>query len=246
MSGVLHALRRCVAPVACNPTGPPMRGIEELWKGGYLDPSLPASVKNSLAVAGDAWPARLLRQKSFDDLHKLWFVLLKEKNLLLGERWAAWQAKTQMKHPERLKKVKLSMKRILTVLSRRAIHEQCLFAQRLLQQQQKREALELQRHELERHMLQLQQKIRLQQRQQEQQQRSRSSLACLAWQQQLETAKSKHEELLILLKPLRHEVQSLLAPDWRYERRFSDLPGPITWRKEFLPVLRNKKKIFKF
>ncbi|CDJ37275.1 mitochondrial 39S ribosomal protein L47 domain-containing protein, putative [Eimeria tenella] len=212
---------------------------------GYLDPSLPAAAKHALAVTGDAWPARLLRNKSFEDLHKLWFVLLKEKNLLLGERWAAWQTKTQMKHPERLKKVKLSMKRILTVLSRRAIHEQCLFAKRLLQQQQKREALELQRHALEELLLQLQQRVRLQQ-QQQQHGRSSSSLACLAWQQQLEAAKAQHEEILIQLKPLREETQSLLAPSWQYEKRYSDLPGRITWRREALPVLQQRKKVFKF
>ena len=99
------------------------------------------------------------------------------------------------------------MKRILTVLSRRAIHEQCLLAKRLLQQQQKREVLELQRHELEKLLLLLQHKIRLQQQQpQQQQQRSSSSLALLAWQQQLEAAKARHEEILIHLKPLRDGI----------------------------------------
>ena len=109
------------------------------------------------------------------------------------------------------------MKRILTVLSRRAIHEQCLLARRLLQQQQKREALELQRHELERQLLMLQQKVRLQQRQQQQQQHdsssaSSSSLACLAWQHQMETVKSRHEEILLQLKPLRLGQLLSLSP----------------------------------
>ncbi|KAL8454242.1 hypothetical protein Emag_001511 [Eimeria magna] len=142
-------------------------------------------------------------------------------------------------------RVKLSMKRILTVLSRRAIHEQCLLARRLLQQQQKREALELQRHETERQLLLLQQKIRLQQ-QQQQQQGSTTSLACLAWQQQLEEAKARHEELLLQLQPLRLETQQLLSPDWRFERRSSDLPGPVSWRRERIPALRNRQKMFRF
>ncbi|KAL8435315.1 hypothetical protein Efla_002570 [Eimeria flavescens] len=190
MAGILHALRRCAVPSA-RISGPPKRGIEELWKGGYLDPSLPATAKETLAVAGDAWPAKLLRQKSFQDLHALWFVLLKEKNLLLGERGS------------RVKRVKLSMKRLLTVLSRRAIHQQCLLAQRLLQQQQKREALELHRHQTERQLLLLQHKIRLQQQQQQQGSSSSSSLAFHAWQQQLEEARAKHEEILLQLQPLR-------------------------------------------
>lgn len=74
-------------------------------------------------VAGRAWRASELRLKSFSDLHKLWFVLLKEKNMLLTERLAARTSLPRgtvlFKNPLRLRKVKLSMARIQVVLSER-------------------------------------------------------------------------------------------------------------------------------
>ncbi len=59
--------------------------------------------------------------KSFEVLHKLWYVLLKEKNLLLTEKYDCESRNVVMPHPERLHKVKLSMKRLKGVLAERKI-----------------------------------------------------------------------------------------------------------------------------
>lgn len=70
---------------------------------------------------GRAWKCSELRLKSFEDLHKLWYVLLKERNVLLTEFYDCESRNVQMPHPERLHKVKLSMKHIKQVLNERKI-----------------------------------------------------------------------------------------------------------------------------
>lgn len=58
--------------------------------------SLPIFNPEAKVPYGRSWRADELRVKSFEDLHKLWFVLIKELNLLftqkhearrLGQRW---------------------------------------------------------------------------------------------------------------------------------------------------------------
>ena len=94
-----------------------------------------------LLIKGRAWKAFFLRKKANDDLHKLWFVLLKEQNMLLSERkrLGKFQAKQagiyshlrkvcffKFKQNYRLnikfdknEKVKLSMSRIKCVMGER-------------------------------------------------------------------------------------------------------------------------------
>ena len=60
-----------------------------------------------------------LRLKSNEDLHKLWFVLLKERNMLLTMEEAYKDAFAAMPNPERLDKVELSMEHLEEVVRER-------------------------------------------------------------------------------------------------------------------------------
>lgn len=79
---------------------------------------------------GRSWHARELRRKSFDDLHKLWFVLYKERNMLLTEGHLARRHQTLMIQPERLRKVRKSMGAIKQVLGERKREKLASFALR--------------------------------------------------------------------------------------------------------------------
>jgi large subunit ribosomal protein L47 len=46
-----------------------------------------------------------LRTKSFDDLHKLWYVLLKERNMLATQKEIYQKAGQPMPRPDRIPKV---------------------------------------------------------------------------------------------------------------------------------------------
>ncbi|XP_053566140.1 39S ribosomal protein L47, mitochondrial [Bombina bombina] len=69
--------------------------------------------------SGDAWTEEQLRGKSNEDLHKLWYVLLKEKNMLLTLEQESKRQRLAMPSPERLTKVEDTMKRIDTVVTER-------------------------------------------------------------------------------------------------------------------------------
>lgn len=78
-------------------------------------------LKEQQVTSGKAWPAQLLRLKSDEDLHKLWYVLLKERNVLLSDAQLRRQNKNPAGPQDRKKKVNQSMARILTVLREREL-----------------------------------------------------------------------------------------------------------------------------
>ncbi|XP_048504374.1 uncharacterized protein LOC104899331 isoform X3 [Beta vulgaris subsp. vulgaris] len=55
-------------------------------------------------VYGRGWKASELRLKSWDDLHKLWYVLLKEKNMLMTQRQMLNAQNLRFPNPERISK----------------------------------------------------------------------------------------------------------------------------------------------
>lgn len=68
---------------------------------------------------GRAWKIEELRIKSNEDLHKLWFVLLKEKNMLLTMEHACKEEYQLFPNPERIDKVEESMKNLEDVVKER-------------------------------------------------------------------------------------------------------------------------------
>ena len=68
---------------------------------------------------GRAWRAEELRLKKDDDLHKLWYVLLQEKNKLKSDSLMSIQMGQYFYGNSNLLKVRLSMARLLTVVNER-------------------------------------------------------------------------------------------------------------------------------
>ena len=69
-----------------------------------------------------------MRGKSFEDLHKLWFVCLKERNRLLTERLWYRQEGRYLPDGIRLKKVRKTMARVKVVLGERERATRALLA----------------------------------------------------------------------------------------------------------------------
>ncbi|RLN49248.1 hypothetical protein BBJ28_00014880 [Nothophytophthora sp. Chile5] len=119
---LMGGMRLSVAPAA-------RRGIEEFFPvqtalGEQAKPDsltkVPTNVGAKTVVVGGDWKAWMLREKSTEDLHKLWFVLLKERNALLTERQQCRAKSMAMPNPTRRTKVKKSMARLKLVLHERS------------------------------------------------------------------------------------------------------------------------------
>lgn len=70
-------------------------------------------------TVGRQWSAKELRRKSYEDLHGLWYVLYKERNMLLTEQQLSRRRQLIFPQPERFKKVQKSMGAIRQVLGER-------------------------------------------------------------------------------------------------------------------------------
>ncbi|XP_075274396.1 large ribosomal subunit protein uL29m [Opisthocomus hoazin] len=90
------------------------KGLEEFFDD-------PRNWGEKTVKSGDAWNIKQLRGKGSEDLHKLWYVLLKEKNMLLTLEQESKRQLRPMPSPERLDKVKKSMKNIDLVVREREI-----------------------------------------------------------------------------------------------------------------------------
>lgn len=88
------------------------RGLDEFF-------DFPENWGETTVKSGAPWTAKQLRTKSNEDLHKLWYVLLKEKNMLLTLEQEAKRQRIQMPSPERIRKVERSMIRLETVVNER-------------------------------------------------------------------------------------------------------------------------------
>ncbi|KAI9479800.1 54S ribosomal protein L4 mitochondrial [Coemansia sp. RSA 989] len=93
------------------------RGLEEFFENGQRLPT-------TKTPTGRAWLASELRQKSWEDLQKLWYVVLKERNVLasqLEERNRLDINKVYFENKGRVVKCKKTMARIKTVLNERRL-----------------------------------------------------------------------------------------------------------------------------
>ncbi|CAO2632164.1 39S ribosomal protein L47, mitochondrial, partial [Lemmus lemmus] len=94
----------------------PYHVVKERTKRIFDDPKNWGEEK---VKSGASWTCQHLRNKSNEDLHKLWYVLLKERNMLLTLEQEAKRQRLPMPSPERLEKVVDSMDALDKVVQER-------------------------------------------------------------------------------------------------------------------------------
>ena len=131
ISTLLRTLPHCPSVRPYSSTPPTLLKSDKwVWVGTARDRyKVPAQLSNLSTFfaspesrdqpAGNPWSARHLRLKSFSDLHSLWFILLREYNLLWTEQGMALRNGEVFREPERKKKVRKSMGAVKQVLGER-------------------------------------------------------------------------------------------------------------------------------
>lgn len=87
----------------------------------FTELNTPAGEKPTTQTTGRAWKAIELRLKSNEDLHRLWYVCLKEKNMLLADKVLHDRYNRSYRNKHRISKVDLTMKRIQVVMKERQV-----------------------------------------------------------------------------------------------------------------------------
>ncbi|CAN0195824.1 unnamed protein product [Laminaria digitata] len=98
----LSTLRRGLTGPLSSRLRLPLRGLEE-----FRDPEIVKA--GDVPIVGRQWTVPELRRKSFEDLHKLWFVLYKEKNMLMSELALTRRSKVPIPAGDRRQKVSVNM-----------------------------------------------------------------------------------------------------------------------------------------
>ncbi|KAJ3392711.1 39S ribosomal protein L47, mitochondrial [Lobulomyces angularis] len=92
-------------------------GLEE-----FFDNSKGWTWKDTDFPTGRSWEVNEVRRKSFEDLHALWWVCIKQKNLLLSQKEECRRFRLIFPNKERLSQVKKTMKYIKFVLWERKVN----------------------------------------------------------------------------------------------------------------------------
>lgn len=108
---VSNTASKCHQPHQIH-TSARLDGLEEFFDD-------PKNLGQRVVKSGRSWRSDELRLKSNSDLHKLWFVLYKERNMLLTMKEAAREESELFPSPERIDKVEESMANLEEVVRER-------------------------------------------------------------------------------------------------------------------------------